>query len=525
MVDTAPPSLEAAASSEAALSPRHSSPQLLGVLRALAIFAVCAGAAGGFYGLDHGSLTDDTYTFLDWGRDLRHGFLPLLEKRTFHPLPVALSTVFSAFGQATPTFVVVLNLTLFALMGVAAFRITRALKFGFVAAFFSFVFVMLNPSLAVDASVAYVNVPFAACVVWALAYELEGRREFVWPLLFIGGLLRPEGWAFSVGYGLYRWWQKGHPFAPARWWRTAALALGPMIIWLGSEWVMFGSPATSFNDTRAPNVQSTGTDTATGLASTLHIAMTTAPLVAAGVGVLVVLFLGPKRSGRVAVAATVIAAFTLIVLASSKFNVPGRHFSVLFTFLGILAGIGVTGPARLLAVRWKERSSGAVRPPGAGWTSTLTQRTIAITLAAIAGGALVFGLAFNSTRIRLLVNFRRIHTAELEGASLDRTMRAALPMIDTAGAQRHVVVMLGAIYPAQLDWDLGVPFNVVIQQTEPFERLLVEPSKPVWEALAKRGLTQLPLTPPPPHWRLIVNEAWKVWGPPGTGKVRLGSDY
>ena len=104
-----------------------SSRQARALWRGLGLLALAAGGGGVLYLFRPGALTDDTYAFLDWGRDLRHGYLPLLEHRTFHPLPIVAGAVLSLLGSAAPTITVLLALAGLVLLAVAAWRVVEIL--------------------------------------------------------------------------------------------------------------------------------------------------------------------------------------------------------------------------------------------------------------------------------------------------------------------------------------------------------------------------------------------------------------
>ena len=212
----------------------HGRAQLAGPVRfgwrRLGLLALAALAAAIVYLLHPGHPTDDTYAFLDWGRDLRHGYLPLLERRTFHPAPMAAGAVLSLFGSAAPTITVLLCLVGLVLAAVAAWRITGLLRLGWPAAVLASLLVLATPLLSMIALVAFINLPFATLIVWAVVFALQERRAEAWALLAVAGLTRPEGWAFLVAYGVLTWWHAGHPYAPRRWLPIIALALGPMAV-------------------------------------------------------------------------------------------------------------------------------------------------------------------------------------------------------------------------------------------------------------------------------------------------------
>ena len=368
------------------------------------------------YLLRPGAVTDDTYAFLDWGRDLRHGFLPLLEHRTFQPLPIVAGAVLSLFGSAAPTLIVMLSLAALVLLAAASWRIVALLGFGQPAPALAALLVLATPLLPVLALVAYNNLPFATLLLWALVFELEQRRTGVWILLILAGLTRPEAWAFLLAYGVLTWWRTGHSYAPRRWLPIAALALGPIALWAVLEWGLFGDPLYSLRNTAGPAVQSTHTGSPRALWSTLRANVPTAPLLASGLGVVALGWFAPRRLAATTLAATALAALTIVILAGSSFNVPGRDFSVLVALLCVLAAVGAVLPAHVLAR--SGRSSG-----------------VGVAVVSVAGAALVIGLAASPIRRALRSNFRNIsithehrpdiHRCLNQGAPVDRRSRGA----------------------------------------------------------------------------------------------------
>src|SRR5260370_26859614 len=97
--------------------------------RGLGLAALAATCAAIGYLLRPGAVTDDTYAFLDWGRDLRHGFLPLLEHRTFQPLPLSAGAAVSFAGSAAPTVAILMCLAALVLLAVAPRRVVARLRF------------------------------------------------------------------------------------------------------------------------------------------------------------------------------------------------------------------------------------------------------------------------------------------------------------------------------------------------------------------------------------------------------------
>jgi hypothetical protein len=475
--------------------------------RMLGLAALAAGGAVVLYLLRPGALTDDTYAFLDWGRDLLHGYLPLLGGRAFHPLPLAAGAILSMFGSAAPTITVLLSLAALILLAVAAWRAVALLGFGRIGGALAAALVLTSPLLSLLAQVGYINLPFATLVTWALVFELEDRRGGTWAMLVIAGLVRPEGWAFLVAYGVWDWWRAGRPFAPRRWLPIALLALGPMLLWLGLEWRMFGDALYSLNNTQAPLVKPHGNSSVSGLWGSLRFAVAWAPLIASAIGTVAVAWLSPRRLAVTMLAATAIAGGTVLVLANSKLNVPSRHFSAFVALLYVLAGAGAVAPARLLARR--ARASG-----------------LAVAALGAAGAVVVVGLAASPTVRLLRQNSRSVRVSHQIGATFDQTLRLAPRVVDVRGARAHTVAMVGAVDDAQLVWGLEIPFNAEIDRTGYGAVMFVEPTVAGHAKIGPLGLTnRLRIVPPPGYHRVIVTRDWEIWVLGRRTPIRLGAPH
>jgi len=460
---------------------------------ALGLLALAMGGAVALYLLRRGTVTDDTYAFLDWGRDLRHSYLPLLEHRTFHPVPILSGAFLSLFGSAAPEITVLASLAGFVSLALAAWRVVRILGFAQPAPALAAALVLSSPVLSVLAQVAYINLPFATLLLWALVFELEGRSKPAWALLLTAGLVRPEGWAFLLAYGALEWWRAGHPAAPRRWLRLAALSLGPMALWLALEWLLFGDPLYSLRSTRAPNVKATGSNSVKGLWASVHFGVADAPLIAAAVGAVAVARLAPRRLAATFLGMTVVAVLTILVLASSKFNVPSRHYSVLFSLVYILAAAGGATPARLLARR-------ALASP----------RTVLAV--GVLGAALIAGLSASRLDYLLGRNARNVGATYDFSRTLDSALSQTRPLLDLRGAHRHAVAVVGAVDESEVAWTLGVPYNVVTGGIEAPTRMIVEPTRAAYTRLRKLGLTDRPRLALPPGWRQVIATGdWEIW--------------
>jgi hypothetical protein len=461
--------------------------------RAAALLAAAVAGAAVVYLLRPSAPTDDTYAFLDWGRALRHGSAPLLEQRTFQPLPIVAGAVLSLFGSATATATVLASLTALMLLAAAAWRIVAVLGFPQPAPAVAAVLTIANPLLAILGLVAYNNLPYATLLLWALVFALEDRRARTWTLLAITGLWRPEAWAFLGMYGLVTWWRAGHPLSPRRWWWIALLTLGPMALWVGLEWALFGDALYSFHSTTAPHAMSSDPNSPYRLWGRLRATMTPATMDAAAVGAVALAALSSRRSAVTTLGATLLAAITVGVLALSNFNVPGRHFSALVSLLLVLAAVGASAPAAALR---------RLRP-SAGW---------AVAGLGLAGAALMIGFAWAPAAHTLRRDLKSIGPSHDADRSLARDVSRARPLIDVRGARRHSVGMVGAVENSAVVFDLGVPFNAVTDHVAPHAQLVVEPSVTTYDRLVQLKLTDRARWRPTRGWHLIYRGDWLIFG-------------
>jgi hypothetical protein len=467
------------------------------------LLALAAAGAVVIYLLRPGAVTDDTYAFLDWGRDLRHGFLPLLEHRTFQPLPILLGGFLSLLGSAAPTATVLLSLAALVLLAAAGWRISTVLGFAQPAPALAAALLLLTPLEPVLALSAYNNLPFATLVLWALACELERRSAATWALLVLAGLTRPEAWLFLLAYGaLCAWRARDRPSAP-RLLAIAALALAPIAIWGALEWGLFGDPLYSLHNTTGPAVASTHTNSPSELWFTLRANLPPAALIASALGALALAALVARRTAAapaaaVTLAATVLAGISIVILAGSNFNVPGRDFSLLVALLCVLAALGAGAPARLLASRTGHASM------------------VALALG-VACAALLVGFSARRIVDPLRSNLRNISVSHDTGSTLSAAVSRSLPLLHVHAATRHSVAMLGAVENSQLAWLLGVPFNAVTDHVEPQTRLIVQPSHAVWAKLRHRDLTDRTRSPLPHGWHVLVSGQWEIYAANAAG--------
>lgn len=463
------------------------------------------GIVGGvllFY-LHRGNVTDDSYAFLDWGRDLRHHYLPLLGGRAFQPLPIAAGAVLSLPGGSAPDITMMFTLGALVITAAGAWRIMELLEIPqpapIVAAFLAG-FVM--PSLYV-ADVAYNNGPYATLIVWALVLDMEKKYRGAWLLLMIAGLVRPEAWVFLCAYGALTWWREGRPLAPLKLLRIATLAASPIVLWLVLEWIVAGKPLYSEESAAGAAVSQTGTGSYAGIFDTIHLQLSWEIVFGAAVGAISAFFFPRRSRVLLLVAATALTLLGLLILAHSKFNVPGREYSLFSPLMALLAVVGFSVPARLL--RRHGQRFAAVFAVGAVcfvplifWTVPHTMNRLGPTLKYVAFGRYI-------------------------EQGFNREIGSITHDLQTKGARWHSVAMVGAVDDSELAWVLGVPYTTVINQIEGTRtHLIVEPTPLTIRELDEHHLDNRRRQPIPRGWRLLLNgEHWQVYAPPESLPIKL----
>ncbi len=191
----------------------------------------------------------DSYYSLLWGREILHGHKPHFEgfrHPTEHPLAIVAGAVLDLFGQVADRLWIILILGTFLALVAGIYRLAATAftpLVGLVAALlllsrFDFAFLAVR---------GYIDIPYLALVVWAVALEAERPRRGlpVFALLVLAGLLRPEGWLLL---GLYWLWM-----FPGASWRDrliwAAVAAIAPLGWCLVDGIVTGDPLFSLHYT------------------------------------------------------------------------------------------------------------------------------------------------------------------------------------------------------------------------------------------------------------------------------------
>ena len=362
--------------------------------------------------------SDASWTLV-WGRELLDLDAPSFAAgATPHPLTNLLGVVAAAVHPASETLLLVVGYLAIGALVMAVFALGRAL-FGVAAGVVAAVLVFTRDTLLFYGALAYLDVLFAALVMWAVALEAARPRRGV-PVLIVlavAGLVRPEAWLLAGAYWVY-----ARP--PGR--GALLLVLAAPLLWVAHDLVLTGDPTFSFTAT----TEATGrSGRPTGLEGVFvelprDVARTARPdvCVAAMLGLVVA-----WRAGRFAllfgalVASTVATAIP--VLAGTPMN--DRYLMVTMALLCVAAA----APVALL------REGGAWRLAGAACLALL-----------------VVGAAFQAPRF-----------ADRRAEVVDRATRRAdaHAALDPGVPCRPVVLPNNRLIPMVASW-LDVPISQVL---------------------------------------------------------------
>ena len=191
----------------------------------------------------------DSYYALLWGREVLDGTLPHFEGfrvPTEHPLAIAAGAVLSLFGEVGDRLWIALTFASFLALVAGVYRLGRV-AFTPVVGAFAALLLLSRFDFAFLAARGYIDIPYMALVVWAVALEAARphRGTPVFALLTAAGLLRPEGWLLAGLYFLWMSWRAS--------WRERAIwaawaAAGPAG-WCLVDFAVTGDPLFSLHYT------------------------------------------------------------------------------------------------------------------------------------------------------------------------------------------------------------------------------------------------------------------------------------
>jgi hypothetical protein len=318
---------------------------------ALALAGLALGTLVGFFVRPTFPNYDSYYSLL-WGREVLHGTLPSFDAYrapTEHPLAIAFGAALSLVGDDADRIMVGATFASFVVLAAGMYRLARA-SFGTLVGLIAGALLCTRFDFPFLAARAYIDIPYLALIVWAVAFEADRRRRGtpVFALLAAAGLLRPEAWLLS---GLYWLWC----FRPATWpqrVRYAALAaIGP-VVWTAVDFVATGDPMFSLTHTSGLAEELGRTRGLSEIpAATVQFlsSLDKVPVFYAGIlGVLIAIVLVPRRVGW-PLAMLVAGMGTFVLVGLAGLSVIDRYLLVPSLMVMVFAAVTLGGWSMLRA--------------------------------------------------------------------------------------------------------------------------------------------------------------------------------
>ena len=242
----------------------------------------------------------DSYYSLLWARELWDGSLPHFEvfrAPTEHPLAIAAGGVLELFGGLADRLWILLILGSFVALVAAVYRLA-ATAFTPLVGVLAALLLLSRFDFAFLAVRGYVDIPYLALVVWAIALEAARPRRGlgVFALLVAAGLLRPEAWLLLAVYWAWMF--------PGATWRQRGIWAGIALIapagWLLVDAIVTGDPLFSLHHT-SDSAEDLGRARTLaeipGAIPSFIVDIVKAPVAAAGcAGLVLALVLAPRRA-------------------------------------------------------------------------------------------------------------------------------------------------------------------------------------------------------------------------------------
>jgi hypothetical protein len=408
-------------------------------LARIAFALLCLGFVVGFFVFPTYPVYDSYYSLL-WGRDLLHGDALVFDGfryPTEHPLAIAAGAVLQLFGGWGDRLWVALTLASFLVLVAGVYRLGRIAATPLVGAVAA-ALLMTRFDYPFLAARGYIDIPYMALVVWAATRPRH--KVFVFTLLALAGMLRPEAWFLAAMYWVWAVW---HATWRQRLLYTALAALGPLT-WATVDYLVTGDPMFSLTYT-------TGSAEDLGRQRSLSELPSAIPLffqnlvklpvlVAAGAGVVLGVVISPRRMTMPAVLLGAgLATFVAIGVAGA--SVIERYLAVPALALMVFAAVAIGG--------WTMLVSGWVR-------TTWMVGAVAI---------VIFGVVFTATRLNLgrfdnELRFRGQAHADLTEVLSDPRVKAGLECGPLTGPNHKIV--------PDARWIAGLGDGSVLARAESF---------------------------------------------------------
>jgi hypothetical protein len=411
----------------------------------------------------------DSYYSLLWGREVLHGTLPSFDAYrapTEHPLAIAFGAVLALVGDDADRILVGATFVSFILLAAGLYRLARA-SFTVVVGLVAAALLCTRFDFPFLAARAYIDIPYLALIVWAVALEAQTRRRGtpVFVLLAAAGLLRPEAWLLS---GLYWLWC----ILPARWPQrvryTALTAVGP-VVWPAVDWIVTGDPLFSLTHTSGLAEELGRQRGLTEIpAATVQFleSLDKVPVFYAGIlGVALAIVLVPRRAGW-PLATFLIGMGTFVLVGLAGLSVIDRYLLVPSLMVMVFAAVTLGG--------WSMLRAGYLRT---AWS--------------VAAGLIVaYGVFFTATHVQFNVFdnelvFRGQSHAALEALFRNPKVRAGMKC-GPVSVPNHKLV-------PDTRWVLNAGVDDVIARSDPASRGKLARGVAVYptnrQALLRQGFT------------------------------------
>jgi hypothetical protein len=176
----------------------------------------------------------DAWSWLVWGRELRHFTLDTTGGPSWKPLPAIIAAPLSFAGDATPVLWLLVARVAGLMVVLGVFRLARRAG-GWIAGVAAVALLLPTP----DGEARFVRLLLeghtapaeAALAVWSIERAVNGRHRAALSLVLLLALLRPEAWPFLLLYGAWAWRHE----ASTRRLVGAAAVLVP-VMWFGADW-------------------------------------------------------------------------------------------------------------------------------------------------------------------------------------------------------------------------------------------------------------------------------------------------